>query len=372
MQATLPVSDIRKVLPLLGKCILRKNTVPILSFVLMEISAGKLVIRATDLDKEIAIDFEAETEGKGKVALSFAALSGFVCGAAGQMTIRHLTDDKGRPCVEMTADEGFRMRVNSILPPEDYPYMLTDMGDATRWSMAQREAHRMLRLARWCISTEETRYYLNGIYLTKKPDGDTLRAVATDGHRLACIDTDVSDIDAVSIIVSTEAVELLLAMVQKDANEPVAFTVSSQRAKMVVNLDGIVLVAKTVDGTFPDYTRVLPSGDPNYRISVSRAGIARLYRAAKAMSPHMSLAARLDPKSKTMSIRQYDGDEVAAPLQIEASEGREDSIGFNAKYLSDLTRTVPVATLETVGPGDPATVRGEDPNAFWVLMPMRV
>lgn len=373
MKATLPVTDLRKALALLGHTHERRNTIPVLGAVLMEVSPDRVRLTTTNLDTQISVDVEAETDSKGRLAISYRALKGFADAAAGTGTIRH---DTATPhLVEMASDD-LTLRLRDIYPPEDFPLRADASTDgAVTWEMSQRDAHRMFKLSRHCISNEETRYYLNGVYLSRKPDGETLRVVATDGHRMAAIDTDVEVPEGMSAIVHTDAVDALMAMIDKDGNEPVRFQVGSPEIsprKLQAQIDGVTIETRLIDGTYPDYTRVVPAPSDNYRVTLSRAGVARMYALSKHVSPARGTPLALYPSTNTMKIGTVEGDSITMPAQISVEDDKSDAIGFNVRYLADQARVTPEFRLSTKSPGDPAMVVGEDPDAFWVIMPMRV
>ncbi|MFC3061824.1 DNA polymerase III subunit beta family protein, partial [Paenirhodobacter populi] len=169
----------------------------------------------------------------------------------------------------------------------------------------------MIRLCQHCISREETRYYLHGIFLHQKPGGDTLRAVATDGHRLACIDStdpvDLSSHDQRGVIVPHTLIAKLKPLLGKGGNEPVAITV--QRHKIRISTGTVEVMAKTIDGKYPDYSRVIPAPSDRIVATLSRDLLQRLTRAATGLDgvKNVRIAAKFDPAAGQISAGRHDG-----------------------------------------------------------------
>jgi len=255
------VTSLKAAAALMALVIERRNTIPVLGTVLVEINGGKLTMSGTDLDMEIKTLVDAECSGAASFCISIRALSSLAASAAGAVTFDVQPDGK---TVRITS-EGLTLKLRPTSKPIDYPLMMNreafDTLGQTPIQITQAGLRRLLRLSHICVSTEETRYYLSGTLLCSSPEGN-LRAVATDGHRMARIDCDVpirhkrtGDAFADGIL-PRKAGMILRHITAKEGNEPVGLIWSDRRLRAEVG--DIVFTSKLIDGTFPDYTRVIP------------------------------------------------------------------------------------------------------------------
>lgn len=392
-KATVQQSDFRHIARSFAGLIERRNTIPILSCVKLEISAGKLTASGTDLDVELCLETEAETEGKRAFMVDFQMLRGFASACNGPVTLSIREPEKaGAPDILKIGDSDMTMRVNLHLPVEDYPGMdarfETDEWRTTSvaWSMSQKEADRIIGAVQHCISTEETRYYLNGIHLTTMPDGNALRAVATDGHRMGVADTDIQvpdftftwqevfkgskkTISRKGIILPSKTARIVRAHLKPAGNEPAGFRFS--RAFGRVTLRGLDLRCRVIDGAYPDYTRVIPKEVGELTAHLSLDGLRRMHAAAKCFGQR-AIHCKLDCRNGKMVARGPEADQtIELPMQGKATNGK-DAFGFNLNYLHAQARCTPAFSISGKDQASPALIRSQDPDAFWVLMPVRL
>ncbi len=349
----------------------RRTTIPILSNVLIEAEGGKLSFRATDLDIEILENIPAMVEQSGATTVPAHVLHEIARKLPDGATIM-LTEQPGEGRLDVSA--GRARFTLPTLPREDFPVMASAEYQSN-YSIAAPVLRRLFEKANFAISTEETRYYLNGVYLhAAESNGPKLRAVATDGHRLARIDTDLPQGAAgcPGVIVPRKTVGELRKLLESDDAQ---INVSVSETKIRFSAEGLTLTSKVIDGTFPDYTRVIPSGNTK-RMEVDAAEFARTVDRVSTVSAERSRAVKLTlgEDSLTLSVNAPDSgsatDEIAVAYSDEPLE-----IGFNAKYLLEIAGQVDRenAVLMFNGPGDPTLVReGDDESAIYVVMPMRV
>ena len=269
--ATVALAELRLAANRLGRVIERRNTIPALGCVRIRFKSDRLTLEATDLKMSLALDLEAQTSGCADLVVSHRALAGFLRAARGPVTITHIPgEDHDRVRL---SDGEIQVTLQLSIPPEDFPQPFKDpegMRVASAFTLSGAQALRLFDLGRSCVSREETRYYLNGTFLTTKPGAGTLRAVTTDGHRMAIIDcdeparfiegpradgskaTDRPD----GLIVPLRAVDLLIAIARKAGNAALTFAADARH--MMVTAPGLRLVIQGIDGTYPDYTRVTP------------------------------------------------------------------------------------------------------------------
>jgi len=266
----------------------------------------------------------------------------------------------------------------ATLPAEDFPVMATDEYDH-QFEMTGGSLRRLFEKTRFAISTEETRYYLNGVYLhVHEPGGGegtkVLRAVATDGHRLARLDTPIPPgaENAPGIIVPRKTVNELVKLLDDDDQ---VVQVALSETKLRVTTGRTVLTSKVIDGQFPDYTRVIP--DKNDKtLKADAAMFAGAVDRVATVSSEKSRAVKLtlEEDKLTLSVNAPDSG-TADEEMIVAYADEPITIGFNAKYLLEIASQIERenAVFEFLDAGAPTLVREEgDDAAVYVVMPMRV
>lgn len=350
----------------------RRNTIPILANVLIEAEGGDVSFRATDLDIEVVDKAAAQVERAGATTVAATTLHEIV---------RKLPDGS---LVSLTADTAAgRLTVEAgrsnfslaTLPKEDFPVMASSEY-ASNFSANAAVLRRLFDKSKFAISTEETRYYLNGVYM-HIADGDggkKLRCVATDGHRLARIDADMpeSASDMPGVIVPRKTVGELRKLLDDD-DMMIAVSVSETKVRFAT--PQITLTSKVIDGTFPDYTRVIPQGNTR-KLEVDAADFAQAVDRVATVSSERSRAVKLqlDEDRLILSVNAPDSGAAEEELAVAYSDERLE-IGFNAKYLLEIASQVDRenAVFMFNSSGDPTLMReGNDTSAIYVVMPMRV
>ena len=236
----------------------RRNTIPILANVLIEAEGNQVSFRATDLDIEVVDRAPAMVERAGATTVSAVMLHEIVRKLPDGALV-NLTEDaaSGRLTI-MAGRSTFSL---ATLPKEDFPVMATSEY-SSNFSAKAPDLRRLFDKAKFAISTEETRYYLNGVYMhvSQGETGKVLRCVATDGHRLARIDAALPDgaEGMPGVIVPRKTVGELRKLLDDD-EATIAVSVSETKVRFATPV--ITLTSKVIDGTFPDYTRVIPTGN---------------------------------------------------------------------------------------------------------------
>ena len=350
----------------------RRNTIPILANVLIEAEGETVTFRATDLDIEVLDRAVAQVEKAGGTTVSAVTLHEIV---------RKLPDGA---LVALTADQSTgRLTVSAgrshfslaTLPKEDFPVMASSEYE-TNFSAKSDVLRRLFDKSKFAISTEETRYYLNGVYMhvADGEDGKVLRCVATDGHRLARIDAPLPDAadDMPGVIVPRKTVAEMRKLLDQD---DMAIAVSVSETKVRFATPEITLTSKVIDGTFPDYTRVIPQGNTR-KLEVDAAEFAKAVDRVATVSSERSRAVKLqlDEDRLILSVNAPDSGAAEEELAVAYSDERLE-IGFNAKYLLEIASQVDRenAVFLFNSSGDPTLMReGNDLSAVYVVMPMRV
>ena len=345
----------------------RRNTIPILANVVLRAEDGQLSLTATDMDMDIATEVGCAVVTSGTVTTSAHMLYDIARklpdGAEVELTVAdgHVNINAGR--------SSFRL---PTLPVEDFP-AISSNDLPVNFTLTAVDLRDLVDTTRFAISNEETRYYLNGIYLHKAEDGN-LCAVATDGHRLALtrqsLPTGASQMP--SVILPRKAVSELRKLLD-DHDGDVSIGLSETRAKF--GFGAVRLTSKLIDGTFPDYTRVIPGGNDRI-MQVDASSFSAAVDRVSTISSEKSRSVKMGLKAGLLTLSASNTDASSAMEELEVSyNGPEMDIGFNARYLLDIAGQVnnDIVEFALADQGSPSLVRapGDDASLF-VLMPMRV
>lgn len=372
MRVTVERAALLKALGHVHRVVERRNTIPILSNVLLRAEEGSLRLRATDLDIEVTETIPADITEAGSTTVPAYMIYDIV---------RKLPDG-AQVSLEMTADMG-QMQIRSgrsrfmlqALPESDFPDLAA--GDLPhRFTLAAADLKKLIEKTQFAISTEETRYYLNGIYLHTIDSGGSLvmRAVATDGHRLARVELPAPNGSEgmPGVIIPRKAVAEIVKLVE-DGSENITLELSS--AKVRLTFDGVVLTSKLIDGTFPDYQRVIPAGNDKILV-VERGDFAKAVDRVSTISSERGRAVKLALADGRLTLTVNNPDSGSATEEIEVDyDNTPIDIGFNARYLLDITAQLDgdTALFKLADAGSPTVIQDrEGAPALYVLMPMRV
>ena len=367
MKATIERATLLKSLGHVQSVVERRNTIPILSNVLIEArDDGSIRLMATDLDLQVDESVPAQVTQAGATTVSAHTFFDIV---------RKLPEGSQ---VELSASEGKmqvvagRARFNlSTLPRDDFP-VIAEGELPTRFELPAATLRQIIDKTRFAISSEETRYYLMGIFLHVADD--KLKAAATDGHRLARVTVDKPEgADGMpDVIIPKKCVVELRKLL--DEVEGTA-EVSLSPTKVRFGLGSAVLTSKLIDGTFPDYNRVIPTANDkllNLDPKSFMAGVDRVATIASEKTRAVKMA--VDRDKITLSVTSPENG--LAVEEIAADYGSDNiEIGFNARYLMDILAQIEGDTVEVhlADASAPTLLRENDKsNALYVLMPMRV
>lgn len=369
MKATIERATLLKGLGHVHSVVERRNTIPILSNVLIDATEEGLRLMATDLDLQINETVEASVGEPGATTVPAHTLFDIV---------RKLPEGSQ---VEISAAEG-RMQINAgrarftlpTLPRDDFP-VIAEGELPTRFELPAATLRQIIDKTRFAISTEETRYYLNGIYLHVSDEAQpVLKAAATDGHRLARVTVPRPEGAAgmPGVIVPRKCVAELRKLLEEVDG---TVQVSLSESKIRFGLGNAVLTSKLIDGTFPDYSRVIPTAnDKLLRIDprTFEEGVDRVATIASERTRAVKLA--LDRDRVTLSVTSPESGTAAEEVPADyAADSFE--IGFNARYLMDILNQIEGDTVEVhlADAAAPTLLRENDKApALYVLMPMRV
>ena len=370
MKATIERATLLKSLSHVQSVVERRNTIPILSNVLIEASTdGSLKLMATDLDLQIVDRVEAQVETAGATTVPAHTLFDIV---------RKLPEGSQ---VSLSAAEGKmlvvagRARFNlATLPRDDFP-VIAEGELPTKLELPAETLKQIIDKTRFAISTEETRYYLNGIFFHVSDEAQpVLKAAATDGHRLARVTVTRPDgaQGMPDVIVPRKCVgELRKLLDEVDGTVGVSLSAS----KIRFDLGTAVLTSKLIDGTFPDYSRVIPTGNDKLLKLDPQSFMEGVDRVATIASEKTrAVKMSLEKDKVTLSVTSPENGTAAEEVSGEYNSDGFD-IGFNARYLLDILGQIEGDTVEVhlADAAAPTLIRENDKApALYVLMPMRV
>ena len=372
MKVSIERSNLLKAMSQAQSVVERRNSIPILANVLIEADGNTVSFRATDLDIEIVYKVDGMVERAGACTVGAHTLHEIVRKLPDGAMVS-LTDDAANNRLDVVAGRSnFSL---ATLPKEDFPVMASSEY-ACNFAASAPVLRRLFDKSKFAISTEETRYYLNGVYMhaVDSDNGRVLRCVATDGHRLARIDADLPDGagELPGVIVPRKTVGELRKLLEED-DAQIAVSVSETKVRFATS--ETVMTSKVIDGTFPDYTRVIPQGNTR-RLEVDASEFAQAVDRVSTVSSERSRAVKmtLDEDRLVLSVNAPDNGAAEEELVVAYGDERLE-IGFNAKYLLEITGQVDRenAVFLFNSSGDPTLMReGNDDSAVYVVMPMRV
>jgi DNA polymerase III subunit beta len=372
MKVTIERAELLKSLGHVHRVVERRNTIPILGNVLIRADRSKLALKATDLDLEVIETRTAEVGPAGATTVPAHMFYEIVRKLPeGTQIVIEASGDRA----VLTIRAGRSRFTLQTLPESDFPDLAA--GEPThRFKLGAAELKRLIDKTQFAISTEETRYYLNGIYLhtADTASAATLRAVATDGHRLAQVELALPEgaQGMPGIIVPRKTVGEVLRLLE-DLQAEIDIELSPGKIRFTIG--DVVLTSKLIDGTFPDYGRVIPLGNDK-ELVVDKKDFEAAVDRVSTVSSERGRAVKLSLSNgrAVLSVTNPDSGSATEELEVEYSADPVD-IGFNSRYLLDIAAQIEgeVAVLKLADPGSPTLIQDRDAKgALYVLMPMRV
>ncbi|MGB7286380.1 MAG: DNA polymerase III subunit beta [Salaquimonas sp.] len=372
MRVTIERSNLLKSLGHTHRVVERRNTIPILSNILLVAEGGELHLKATDLDLEIFERVPAMVEQSGSTTVPAHMLHDIVRKLPDGSEVMLAMDEDGNS-IKITA--GRSRFTLQCLPGSDFPDITTGEFSHT-FRLPTSQFKDLIDHTQFAISTEETRYYLNGIFFhTVEDEGDlVLRAVATDGHRLARAQSKApSGSEGMpGIIIPRKAVGEIQKLLE-DPDATIGMEVSETKIRLTVG--NVILTSKLIDGTFPDYNRVIPVGNDK-ELKMDRASFAAAVDRVSTISSERGRAVKLAVADGQIVLTVNNPESGSATEEVAVGYDSEPlEIGFNSRYLLDITSQLrgDEAIFMLSDSGSPTLIRDSSGDgALFVLMPMRV
>jgi DNA polymerase-3 subunit beta len=347
----------------------RRNTIPILSNLVIRAEAGQLRLTATDMEMDMVETVSAAVSEEGVITTPAHMLYDIVRKLPEGSEISLTANDNGQAQIS-AGRSSFRLPTLSV---EDFP-AISAAEMPVAFQLPSADLKGMIELTRMATSTEESRYYLNGIYLHQSPDRK-LRAVATDGHRLALTQMDLPQgAETMPAVIIPRKAYTELFRLMEDFDGDVEVGLSDNRARF--SLGQVVMTTKLIDGTFPDYERVVPKD--NQRKSVVKvADFSAAVDRVSTISAEKTRTVQLTFSNGSLTVSASNAqDQASATETIETNWSDDDmKIGFNARYLLDITNLIEGDDMEFAfaEPSNPTLIRSPmDDASLFVVMPMRV
>ncbi|MBR2300189.1 MAG: DNA polymerase III subunit beta [Alphaproteobacteria bacterium] len=372
MKFTIERATLLKTLSHMQSIVEKRNTIPVLSNVRLEALADSISFKATDMDTEITEIADAKIAETGATTAPAHMLYDIVRklsdGAEVELTF---PDEKGQLSISSNRSK-FSLPTIAV---EDFPVISGDTLPIN-FNMSKEDLKDVIDRTQFAASTEETRYYLNGLYIHAKAEGETkvLRVVATDGHRLACVEAPLPEgaEKMNGVIVPRKTVAEIRKLLDDSTTESIALSLSENKIRFV--LKDITLTSKLIDGTYPDYERVIPTGNDK----VLQLSAKELSTAVDRVSvvAERTRAIKLITAKNHLVITTSSPDLGSALEELEATYDSDAlEVGYNFRYLLDILSVIKGDNVELTfsDSSSPSIVRDTaDSSAIYVLMPMRV
>ncbi len=347
----------------------RRNTVPILSHVLLEAWGETLKIIATDLEISLVETIPALIVAEGSTTISASLLFDIVRKLPEGAEIELKMDGEGGSLNLLSGRSSYDF---ACLPSGDFP-PITEEVETSTFKLHAAELSRLIDRTRFSMSTEETRYYLNGIFFHPTEAG-SLRAVATDGLRLAQAQVELPPEAATmpSVIISRKTINEIRKLIDEVADE---ITISLSETQVKFTVGSCVLFSRLIEGKYPDYERVIPVGNDNIlEISVKAFADAIDRVATMSTDKLRPVKMRIEGGILSLSAHRQEGGQALEELEVHYT-GAPVDFGFNARFVLDVTQQIESPTLQfLIGEETQAVIAKDaaDASALYVLMPMRV
>lgn len=350
----------------------KRNTIPVLSNVKIEAKEDGISFKATDMDTEITEIVDAKTLETGATTAPAHMLYDIVrkLSDSSEVEITY-PDERG----QLAISSGRSKFALSTIGVEDFPIISGDKLPIN-FVMAKDELKSVIDRTQFAVSTEETRYYLNGLYVHAKKEGasSVLRVVATDGHRLACVESPLPQgaDDLSGVIIPRKTISEIRKLIDDNNVENVNIGLSENKVRF--SFKDITLTSKLIDGTYPDYERVIPTdNDKNLELNVKElsSAVDRVSVVAE-----RTRAIKMITHTGKVNITTSSPDLGSAQEELEAKYDSDSlEIGYNFRYLLDILAEIKgdVVRISFADGSSPSVIHDtSDASAIYVLMPMRV
>lgn len=344
----------------------KKNTIPVLQNIKIEALEGEVLLHATDMDILVVSKFACEVKATGSTTVPAQMLFDLV---------RKISDAP----ITISFEDSSSLQIKSgrskynlpCIDASEFP-LLSEGELSQEFAIDSKKLAKIIDKTRFAISSDETRYYLNGLYLQslKTESGQEVRSVATDGHRLALSFFATEITEVFGIIVPRKSVAEIRKIIESSSSVKLAVS----RVKIKIIADNSTIISKLIDGEFPDYDRVLPKNNPNEVLLNRKIFIENLDRIST-VANDKHRAVKLVIESGRMELQVVGSDGYSAYEEMEIKyEGERIETGFNSRYLLEILTQIEKdeLTIRFRDGFSPALIEAQDMNSSFVIMPVRV
>tara|TARA_Y100000590_G_scaffold452259_1_gene595059 strand:- start:42486 stop:43616 length:1131 start_codon:yes stop_codon:yes gene_type:complete len=376
MEVTIERNNFLKALNHIQNVVEKRNTIPILANILIIAEGIGLKLISTDLDLEVVEEIEANISKGGSLTAPAHLMYDIVRKLPDNAEIHISKDDDKEHLTIRSGKSNFKLQT---LPRSDFPEISDDQYTHT-FSIVSGELNRLIEKTKFAISNEETRFYLNGIYLHEASQNNedtgikTLRAVSTDGHRLAQAELPLPEgaKGLPGIIIPRKTIYEVLKITNETETD-IIVKISENKIKFVLN--NIEITSKVIDGAFPDYQRVIPLKNEKIMASETKNLTEAVDRVATLSSERgRAVKLSLDNDTLTLSVTSPESGTAIEEISVNYSSEKFE-IGFNSRYLLDVASQLTGKNVKFLFSEPSAPCLILDPNdeaTLFVLMPMRV
>ena len=368
-------SDLLKAISHIHGVVEIRHTLPILSNTIIMAKDGNLKLCSTNLDIYCSDQVKAEVNSPGEISVSASTLYEIVKRLPNGSDLHATLDEESSSLILKCGRSKFNL---TTLKTDDFP-KIADSDLDTSFVLSAAEMIRMIDKTKFAISNEETRYYLNGIFFhkTDKNSIEILRAVATDGHRLAQYDIPLPQgaEDMTGLIIPKKTI-MELRRVLDDANGDINISLNENKIKFTFNQ--LTIISKVIDGTFPDYTKVIPKNNNkifatnsnDFKSAIDRVSAVSISEEIKSKA----IKLLIESNKLLLSVESLSKGSANEVVDISYNEEKVE-IGFNSRYLVDICNEIEgdeviIHILDSISPA--IILDKSDENLFFVLMPMRI
>lgn len=367
MQISITRDELLKPLSFTAGVVERRQTLPVLSNVLLQNKDGKLVLTGTDLEIEVVAHANTESLTDGEITVPARKLLDICKSLPDQSSITISTDgDKA------TVKSGKSRFSLMTMPSSEFPNIETAEWDI-EFTIEQGALKKLLDKTQFCMAQQDVRYYLNGLLL--EISNNKIKAVGTDGHRMGVSEVPVPSLsvsEVVQIIVPRKGVlELGRFLEESDA----VATVKIGKNHIRVDLGGMSFTSKLIDGRFPDYNKVIPSNQTK-SVVLDKQGFREATQRVSILSNEKYKGIRIGLTNNTMNISAHNPEQEEAQEELSVDYSQDEmEIGFNSTYIVDAANALPGdhVMLGLTDSNSSGTLTSEmDKNTIYVVMPMRL
>ncbi len=349
----------------------KKNSLPILSNILIEAKKSNLILSSTDMDISIIETINCNVLEEGSTTINAQILYDIVRKLDDNSDVEIISND-GKILTLRASGSRFSL---ACLSKEDFP-IIDQQNDGVNIKINSKDLFNLIDKTKFAISNEETRYFLNGLYFSIYKDNDktNVTIVGTDGHRLAkfnqIIDQNIEQV--IGVIIPKKTINELSKLLS-DIDTEIEIILNS--SKIIFYIDNVVFISKLIDGTFPDYKRVIPSENSNV-VEINREKLLAAVDRVSTIANDKSPVIKFKLLKNLINLNTINNDNSTATEDLELDyEGDNLEIGFNSKYIMDIVNNLQdeVISIKLKDGSSPIIAQEKsNSNLVYVLMPMRV